>query len=177
MPYTAIESAHQFRSLMTAMATPGTFHHMEAEAAPGVSPAATSVLLTLVDQDTSVYVPERLASSEFKSWLAFHTGARLCPKAQADFALGSAEELMPLSEFKMGTEEYPDQSCTLIVDGWQALEPVTAKGPGIESQVRINLPVAAEFVAANRYYPLGLDSFFTDGDQLFALPRSTRIEV
>lgn len=177
MPFTAIESAKQFRALMTAMATPGSHHCVAAEAAPGLSVAATATILTLVDQDTTVFATHSVDTAEFRQWLAFHTGAKIAAKDTADFSIGSFEELLPLTDFKAGTEEYPDKSCTLIVDGCNQVEPVTAKGPGIESQVRLNLPSPELIKHVNRFYPLGLDLFFTEGDQLFAVPRSTRLEV
>ena len=177
MPLTSIESAQQFRAMMIAMANPGSHHVVKAEAAPGLSVAATATLMTLVDQDTTVFATNSVDTAEFRQWLAFHTGARFVAKQSADFAIGRFEDLLPLTDFKTGTEEYPDKSCTLIVDGWDQVEPITARGPGIASQVRLNLPSPEQIQAVNRFYPLGLDLFFTEGDQLFAVPRSTRLEV
>ena len=46
-------------------------------------------------------------------------------------------------------------------------------GPGIADAARLSLPDVAAFRANRALFPLGLDFFFTCGDRLAALPRST----
>ncbi len=46
-------------------------------------------------------------------------------------------------------------------------------GPGIKTTARLNLPEVAAFRANRALFPLGLDFFFTCGNRLAALPRST----
>ena len=49
----------------------------------------------------------------------------------------------------------------------------TLRGPGIRDAARLNVPEVGAFVANRALFPLGLDFFFTAGDQVAALPRST----
>jgi alpha-D-ribose 1-methylphosphonate 5-triphosphate synthase subunit PhnH len=49
------------------------------------------------------------------------------------------------------------------------------EGPGIETQARLDLPDPAAFRRNHARFPLGLDFFFTCGDRLAAVPRSTRV--
>ena len=48
-------------------------------------------------------------------------------------------------------------------------------GPGIEAEAALNLPELAAFEANHRCFPLGFDCYFTCGDRLAGLPRSTRV--
>ncbi|MFP4275364.1 MAG: phosphonate C-P lyase system protein PhnH, partial [Paracoccaceae bacterium] len=111
-----------------------------------------------------------------RDWVRFHCGAPLVTAQQARFALGGWDELAPLSRFASGTMEYPDRSATLIVE-MPALEPrgITLRGPGIRDSAALSLPEAEAFRDNAARFPLGLDFFFTCGDRLAALPRSTRI--
>ena len=74
----AIQSAHAFRSVMEAMARPGTVQEISGAVPPApMSPAAGAVLLTLCDTETPVYLAGALDCDAVRSWLAFHTGAPL----------------------------------------------------------------------------------------------------
>ena len=48
-------------------------------------------------------------------------------------------------------------------------------GPGIRDSAALSLPELDMFVRNNALFPLGLDFYFTCGDRVAALPRSTRI--
>jgi alpha-D-ribose 1-methylphosphonate 5-triphosphate synthase subunit PhnH len=52
------------------------------------------------------------------------------------------------------------------------------RGPGIESENRVALPLASGFWLereAHNDFPRGLDVFFLAGNDLLGLPRSTRV--
>jgi alpha-D-ribose 1-methylphosphonate 5-triphosphate synthase subunit PhnH len=49
-------------------------------------------------------------------------------------------------------------------------------GPGIETEARLSLPEVAAFQANRARFPLGFDCFFTCGDRVAGLPRSTRVQ-
>lgn len=173
----AIESAQAFRSVMEAMARPGTIQDIQGAAPPApLSVAAGSVLLTLCDTDTPVYLAGEADHDDVRAWLAFHTGAPLTGPSHAMFAVGDWEALMPLSGYPIGTPEYPDRSTTLIVECAE-LEAVgaTLRGPGIKSEATLSLPEAKAFKGNRALFPLGLDFIFTCGDRLAALPRSTEV--
>lgn len=173
----AIQSAHAFRSVMEAMARPGTIQDIEGAEPPApLSKAAGSVLLTLCDTDTPVYLAGAFDCEPVKKWLAFHTGAPLTGPSHCMFAVGSWDALAPLQAYQIGTSEYPDRSATLIVecDGLAA-NGATLTGPGIKQKASLSLPKTAAFQKNAALFPLGLDFIFTSGDQLAALPRTTQV--
>ncbi|SHE82348.1 alpha-D-ribose 1-methylphosphonate 5-triphosphate synthase subunit PhnH [Ruegeria intermedia] len=173
-----VQAAHAFRAAMTVMARPGEIRQLVGATPPeGLSVAAGTLLLTLSDPDTGVYLAGAADSPAVRQWLTFHTGAPLVPAAQADFAVGLWQDLMPLEQYRIGTPEYPDRSATLIVEcGVLHQSGATLRGPGIRDTARLALPDVAALQANSDLYPLGCDFFFTCGDTVAALPRSTRIE-
>lgn len=173
----AIAAAHAFRSVMTAMARPGTLMTIDGARPPApLSAAAGAVLLTLCDTDTPVYLAGAIDCADVRGWLAFHTGAPLVGPSHAMFAVGTWPDLAPLSAFPIGTSEYPDRSATLIVDCPDLAETgMTLSGPGIRSTASLSLPETAAFQANTLLFPLGLDFIFTSGNRLAALPRTTEV--
>ncbi|UWQ80078.1 phosphonate C-P lyase system protein PhnH [Leisingera sp. S132] len=172
-----VAAAHAFRAAMNAMARPGQVQEISGATPPeGVSVAAGSLLLTLCDPETGVYLAPDVDSEALRGWLAFHTGAPVVDAGQADFALGGWQHLQPLSRFRIGTVEYPDRSATLIVE-MHSLDVANAalSGPGIKEMARMQVPELAALQANAALFPLGLDFFFTFGSQVSALPRSTQV--
>lgn len=172
-----VAAAHAFRAAMTAMARPGRVQDISGAAPPGgVSIAAGSLLLTLCDPETGVYLAPDVDTGALRDWLAFHTGAPVVPAEQADFALGGWEALMPLNRFRIGSPEYPDRAATLIVETPGFADPkAVLRGPGIKNTTRMQLPELAAFQNNAALFPLGVDFFFTAGAQVAALPRSTQV--
>ena len=171
----SLQSAQAFRAVMEAMARPGQIQDISGAQPPApLSNAAGSVLLTLCDTDTPVFLAGDMDTNDVRAWMAFHTGAPLVCPSHAMFAIGSWEALLPLSAYPIGTSEYPDRSATLIVE----CEKLTASGarlsgPGIKSQSFLSLPDVHAFQNNSGLFPLGLDFIFTCGGQVAALPRST----
>src|SRR5208337_4506362 len=67
-----------FRSVMDAMARPGTVQRVSAAvgAPTGMMPGAAAIALTLFDQDTPIWLdPPMTRTSEVAKWLKFHTSA------------------------------------------------------------------------------------------------------
>ena len=174
-----IQSAHAFRHVMGAMARPGTILDIESAAPPApLSKAAGSVLLTLCDTDTPVYLAGAVDCEAVRAWLAFHTGAPLAGAPDCMFAVGSWEALVPLSSYPIGTPDYPDRSATLIVECTElAQSGATLTGPGIKTHAMLNVPDPQALQENNALFPLGLDFIFTAGSALAALPRSTQVSV
>ncbi|MEM1151881.1 MAG: phosphonate C-P lyase system protein PhnH [Pseudomonadota bacterium] len=173
----AIQSSHAFRSVLEAMARPGTVQDIEGGAPPEpLSAAAGTVLLTLCDNDTPVYLAGKVDTDDVRTWLAFHTGAPLTGPSHAMFAVGEWDALMPLGSYTVGTPEYPDRSTTLVVECAE-LEAAgaTLRGPGIKLEAALSLPETRAFQKNHALFPLGLDFIFTCGSRLAALPRSTEV--
>ncbi len=170
-------SAHAFRAVMAAMARPARIVSLSGATAPApVSPAAATVLLTLCDPATPLWLAPSHDSPALRAWVAFHTGAPLTGPENCRFALGTWASLQPADRFAVGTPEYPDRSATLIVEQPVLLnEGAALSGPGIRDLAHLNLPDAAAFRRNAAAFPLGFDCLFTAGDRLAALPRSTRI--
>lgn len=173
----AVDSARAFRAAMNVMAKPGEIRDLATAQPPApLSAAAGTLLLTLCDPETGVHLAGACDTAEVRGWLAFHTGAPVVAAEEADFAVGTWAELLPLDRYRIGTPEYPDRSATLIVE-MDALEPegATLRGPGIRESAQLSLPDASALAGNAMLYPLGLDFFFTCGGKLAALPRSTTI--
>ncbi|MFY0635378.1 MAG: phosphonate C-P lyase system protein PhnH [Vannielia sp.] len=171
------QASRAFRAVLEAMARPGRIERVEGAQAPGLSVAASVVLLTLVDGTTPLFLAENIDSPALRQWLAFHTAAPLVARGEAVFALGSWQALNPLASYPIGTPEYPDRSTTLIVEvGHLANEGARLTGPGIQSEARLNLPAPEAHRANWALFPLGHDFIFCAGDRLAGVPRSTRVE-
>jgi len=173
-----IDAAQAFRGVMTAMARPGGICQLAGASPPApLSLAAGVVVLTLCDPETPVFLGASCNTTVVRDWITFHTGAPLVASAKAGFAIGRWGELST-EPFALGTAEYPDRSATLIVETDQ-LENTgqILTGPGIQGTQRLSLPETTAFVDNARHFPLGLDFFFTCGDLLAGLPRTTTIST
>lgn len=175
-------SARCFRVALEAMARPGSILAIDCPIPPlpplPVSRAAGALILTLADQTTPVHLAGAHDCAAVQDWILFHTGAPLAAAAEAQFAIGPWQALLPLEAFAQGSAEFPDRSATLIVE-CAALSASGAilRGPGIRDQSCLSLPETAAFAANRARFPLGLDFFFTAGDRLAALPRSIEVEA
>jgi alpha-D-ribose 1-methylphosphonate 5-triphosphate synthase subunit PhnH len=172
-----IEAAHAFRLVLEAAAHPGRRIALAGiDAPPPCSPAAATVLLTLVDGTTPLHLAGAHDCAALRAWVGFHLGAPLVGPQDAAFALGTWDALCPLTAYPQGSAEYPDRSATLIVDS-TALEGVAMplSGPGIKDKAWLNLPDPAALRSNAALFPRGVDFLFTFGAQLAALPRSTQI--
>lgn len=166
-----------FRGLMRAMARPGSIETVDGAAPPApLSIAAGTLLLTLADGDTPVHLAGSADTADIRGWLGFHTGAPIVPPGTAVFAVGRWEALQPLTAFAIGTPEYPDRSATLIVE-CDTLDQTGSRltGPGIKDSAMLSLPDPEALARNHAMFPLGLDIYFTCGNRVAALPRSTRI--
>ncbi len=171
------DASFAFRALMNAMARPGRIEKIGGGQPPApLSVAAGTLVLSLCDPDTPLYLAGGADTKATRDWVAFHTGAPLTGPSHAMFALGTWEDLMPLSAYPVGTPEYPDRSTTLIVEMTDLSNTGTQlSGPGIKDRATLNLPDPGTLAQNNARFPLGCDFYFTAGDRVAALPRSTRI--
>jgi alpha-D-ribose 1-methylphosphonate 5-triphosphate synthase subunit PhnH len=113
------DAQHSFRRLLKAMSEPGvivSLHQLSQGWLP-LNLATTSVLLTLADNDTPVWLSGALSNDIASQNLRFHTSAPLVEQPQqAVFAVAdeqiSHEQLNALSE---GSAVAPETSATLIL--------------------------------------------------------------
>lgn len=174
-----VQSAKAFRAALDALARPGTVQQIGGASAPApASAAAASLLLTLCDAETPLHLAGAHDCAALRDWVTFHIGAPLVGAAEAAFALGDWQALMPLDRFAIGTAEYPDRAATLIVERDSlTAEGATLRGPGIKETAALNLPETAAFARNRMLFPLGLDFYFTCGAQIAGLPRTTRVDA
>lgn len=173
-----VQSAQAFRACLNAMARPGSVQPIIGALPPApLSPAAGAVLLTLCDSTTPLHLAGAYDCAEVRAWVAFHCGAPLRDAQDASFALGTWGDLCPVDRFAIGQPDYPDRSATLIVEVTNlASSGARLRGPGIKDEAAVTLPELAAFQANRAHFPMGFDCFFTCGDQIAGLPRSTRVE-
>lgn len=175
-----------FRAMLTALSEPGTIQDLggRSHVPAGIEPATATLLLTLADYETPVFLPLALQEGDAAAWLRFHCGAPLADAAQATFAVLECRAgiALRLSELPVGNELFPDQSATAILQV-AALEggtPLDLDGPGILGTRRIapaGLPddFAAQWAENHRRYPMGIDAILVAGNRILGLPRSTRV--
>jgi len=182
------DSQKTFRTVMDAMARPGSIKELAARVRPPapLNGAAAALLLTLADFETPVWFDAPLTEAEgVIPWLRFHTGAPIVTEPiKARFAVVSDGGSLPsLARFSPGSQEYPDESTTVIIQVAEIREasgPILT-GPGIETTARmqpspLNDLFWSQAIDNGLLFPRGLDVIFAAPEALAALPRSTRIE-
>jgi len=176
-----------FRSVMDAMARPGSVQRIAATAgAPrAMMRGAAAIGLTLFDHDTPVWLDPRLSeTADVTKWLKFHTGAPVVANSSiCSFAIiGDAPALPALDCFAFGSNEYPDRSTTLILQ----VESLTQgsvrelRGPGIDGVAMLQATIQPtdlfERLAVNAaLFPRGIDVMLVHDDAIVAIPRTTRL--
>jgi len=181
-------SGRAFRSLLNAMAHPGTVFPVQGprEFPSVLSDAASAVLLTLCDYATPVWLSDSLTVPDVQSYLRFHTAAPIiAAPARAAFAvLDKGFEPLMAGRFSPGTQDYPDRATTVIVEveSFGDGESATLSGPGIEATTTLGvsgLPLSfwEDMQTNNAGFPLGIDVILTARGELCAIPRSITIEV
>jgi len=176
-----------FRSVMDAMARPGSVQRVAAAAGtPGAMMRGTAAIaLTLFDHDTPVWLDARMSdTSDVAKWLKFHTGAPVIADSRVcHFALiGDPRSLPALDRFAFGSNEYPDRSTTLIlqVESLTQGPALELRGPGIDGTAVLRASIQpadlVERLAVNAaLFPRGIDVVLADDDLIVAIPRTTRL--
>lgn len=184
----ALGSQAVFRTALSALSHPGRVIEM-----PAVSElprrghgAAALLLQALVDNDCAVWLSPALAASDAAAWLRFHTGCRwAAAPADARFLwVAEGDELPALASLDGGTDAYPDQSATCVIElpslGAAGADALVLTGPGIASEQTLyatGLPedFVAQWDANHRRFPRGVDLFLATPTHIAGLPRSTRV--
>lgn len=177
-----LDAQRGFRAALKALAGPGLIQTLHASPSlEGLAPATYALCLALLDVDTPLWLAPSFDTPAIRANLAFHCGCPLTANREdARFALLAADDLLDLSGFDHGNDRYPDQSCTLLVQlpNLDSGARLAWRGPGIETEHAVALPVAEGFWREReqrKEFPRGLDLFFTAGQDVMGLPRSTRI--
>jgi alpha-D-ribose 1-methylphosphonate 5-triphosphate synthase subunit PhnH len=184
-----------FRTALDALSHPGRPLPLRADvqAPKQGNPAAAALLLALLDADSTLWLSPSLAAGDAGAWLRFHTGCALVAEAaHAHFVWTTHEELMTLPPLPMGSDAYPDQSATCVVDvpGLASMADGidsaawVLRGPGIDGDTRLHVAgiapgTARAFLtqrAANHAgFPRGVDTFLAAPDWIVGLPRTTAV--
>src|SRR5258705_9984102 len=176
-----------FRSVMDAMARPGSVRRVAAVArAPGAMMRGTAAIaLTLFDHDTPVWLDPLMSETpDVTKWLKFHTGAPVTANSSiCSFAMiGDPRTLPALDRFAFGSNEYPDRSTTLILQ-FESLtqgQTLELRGPGIDGtavlQAAIQPADLFKRLAINAaLFPRGIDVVLVHDDSIVAIPRTTQL--
>lgn len=177
-----------FRRILDATAHPGRIAAVPADILPetdvGLSCAAAALALTLLDLDTPVWLGADLAHAG--NFLRFHCGTPLVDSpSECRFAFVSDIQRLPaLTEFDMGTPDFPERSTTLVIEVPDLADAsgLELRGPGIRTRSHLRIgEVPDDFwhrrAALAPLFPLGIDLVFTCGQRLAVLPRTTFVEI
>jgi alpha-D-ribose 1-methylphosphonate 5-triphosphate synthase subunit PhnH len=184
-------SQRVFRAALAALSRPGLIIAVEhnAQVPVGAHSASAALMLALLDSDCTFWLSPMLVQSGAAAWLRFHTGCQLVAEPeQAHFVWVAAGDAMPtLAHLRPGTDEYPDQSATVVLDvhsfdvaGGADVWALT--GPGIAGETALAVDgLAPDFTHqwSDNYacFPRGVDVYLAAATNLVGLPRSTRIHV
>jgi len=191
----ALGSQAVFRSALQALAHPGHVVELshDAQVPSQGHGASAALLLALLDPDCRLWLSPSLAGGDAAAWLRFHTGCVLVDApAQAQFAwIGEGDACPPLDAFAQGSDAYPDQSATCVIDVANVMDvsaPAegsaprwTLRGPGIQERNAIVVEGLApafttQWSANHALFPRGVDVFLAAPQRIVGLPRTTRIE-
>lgn len=182
------DSQAVFRRILDATAHPGRIVAVPPDILPekdvGLSCAAAALALALLDLDTPVWLGADLADAG--SFLRFHCGTRLVDSpSESRFAFVSDIQRLPaLTEFDMGTPDFPERSTTLVIEVPDLADArgLELRGPGIRTSSHLRVGGVPDDFWHRRavlapLFPLGIDLVFTCGQRLAVLPRTTFVEI
>ena len=185
----AFGSQAVFRAVLQALSHPGRTVAVEHDAqAPAVGHAASAaVLLALLDSDCTLWLSPKLAASDAGAWLRFHTGCTLVTDpVQARFVwVAQGDERPALGSLALGTDVYPDQSATCVVDvpratatTADAINAWQLRGPGIQEMAALQVDglsddFETQWSANHAAFPRGVDLLLGTPDHIVGLPRTT----
>lgn len=186
-----------FRQVLKAMSEPGTIVKLPTTIAlPPLYGSTFAICQTLLDQQTNLWLAPLFRTDSIKRNLHFHTGIRLEEnKQKALFAITTPAEVNSYSDFLQGNHEYPEHSCTVLMQvdhiatGVNMENNIKANnttqlqltGPGIKTARHIVITNLTDDFLAYRSdlaaFPLGIDVIFVAPEQIVCLPRTTKVEV
>jgi len=182
---TVFDSQKVFRLILEAMSNPSRIVNIKAYADRlfGNHTAFLAIAMTLLDTEMSFNTCNNyMLSDEIVSL----TLAKREQIEYADFVFvcDPNDFANVIKSLKYGTLSDPHKSATVIIlnDGEQVCQ-VMLSGPGIDGNILIQVTQTVKEAIISRdeqnyEYPQGIDLVFVSSDgELFAIPRTTRIEV
>jgi alpha-D-ribose 1-methylphosphonate 5-triphosphate synthase subunit PhnH len=187
-PAPVLDAQQTFRTLLNAMAHPGTVNTLSVQ--PGETPEQ-AICFALMDFEVAYAIAAPGdGADDLTRWIAVHTACQPAPIADAAFVIAYGP--LPADAWaaiRRGTLAFPDTGATIVyclpaigeteVAGRGTR--VTLTGPGIETVQTVTvtgLP-AGEFAAltrANCEYPMGVDVILVDhAGHLACIPRSSKL--
>jgi len=183
----AFGSQAVFRTSLNALSYPGRPLEMPFDCAlprQGQG-AAAALLLGLLDSDTTLWMSPSVLHSDATPWLRFHTGCKVLEDVRtAQFIWVACGDSLPqMSSLMLGSDAYPDQSATCIIEtqGFDSeVDDLVLEGPGIDGERTLKvlgLPdvFIEQWTNNHGFFPRGVDVFLTDATHVIGLPRTTRI--
>jgi alpha-D-ribose 1-methylphosphonate 5-triphosphate synthase subunit PhnH len=183
------ESQSTFRVILEAMSRPGRAVKIPVQAGgPPAWPGSLSALvLTLCDMDTPLWLDASANTPEALRFLRFHCGCPVVAEpARADFAVMlGAQDMICLEEFALGSAEYPEKSCTVLLYSpliGQGGEALRIHGPGVEGESQMPrswLPnnFVEQWLVNGGLFPRGVDVILVGNDAIVGLPRTLKLEA
>lgn len=188
-----------FRSIMDALARPGSLHPLPVGAVPRDCPAAVTPLLALCDlmsPITALTCPDPARArrtEELIGAIGRVTGAPIVGPEDARFALALDDD-PDLSDLTVGSNWSPEYGATLCqrvqslstqTPGGPEAQTWRLSGPGVRPDSDTTVSVrgltdrwVAARAALTAHYPRGIDCLLVSDDGLvLGLPRTTTIEV
>lgn len=180
------DSQSVFRQILKSMAEPGIISTINAGLLPPppLTIATAAICLGLLDFETSLWIEASLKTAEVIKYLKFHTGLKIAdePKKANFCILGTS--IPNLDEFCSGTEDYPENGSTLIIqtDAISTRAQLQFEGPGIKTCRYVSVGSIDKGFWSDReglqsLFPRGLDLIFTQNNKMVSVPRTTKIDV
>lgn len=160
-----------FEALLWATSRPGQIRTLPQE-------GMGQIVAALLDRECAVYAREEALAEEIA-----RTGAELVALEKADHAfVGKAENAGFLAQLQCGSDLYPDDGATLIVEATFGQGPMLRfKGPGVEGALDVQINGLPDGFWQQREklirYPMGFEILLVDGDRVIGVPRSTKVEI
>ena len=183
----AFGSKAVFRTSLNALSYPGRPLEMPLDCAlprQGQG-AAAALLLGLLDSDTTLWMSPSVLHSDATPWIRFHTGCKVVDDVRAAQFIWVAygDSLPQISKLMLGSDAYPDQSATCIIEtqGFDTdVTDLVLQGPGIEGERTLKVlglhdAFLEQWTNNHGIFPRGVDVFLTDATHVVGLPRTTRI--
>jgi alpha-D-ribose 1-methylphosphonate 5-triphosphate synthase subunit PhnH len=182
---TVFDSQGVFRLILEAMSNPARIVSISEYAAKlsGGHPAFLAVAMTLLDNEVTFNACENEALSREIASLTL-AGKDGIESADFIFVSDLSDVENAIENVKCGTLSDPHRSATVIIrngDGPAGL--IKLSGPGIDGRAAVHATRTVRYAimlrdAQNYEYPQGIDMLFVSDDgELFAIPRTARMEA
>lgn len=185
------ESQTQYRTLLDAMAKPGTIIKLESDIQPptGIHTASALVGFILMNSDVTFHVAH-IEMSELNTYFIVNTSSSPAEADTADFIYisGAQENKETIARAKWGEPEYPELGAFVIIDvdhiaaeAFPKGKKITLSGPGVLDHKTIyidnlNDVLLSAIQEKNIEFPLGIDVIIADrAGHVVCIPRSNKI--